>query len=677
MVNKISGINLILVKQSALYGLSFWFSGTMQHVKLRSNYLLHHYVVDSLKSANFLRYSYFSTAALNKDRGEIVIPKAIKRGPTDILEALSSTIKSDFTSPHYKYLDDPYLTPISNFDKRTFSLAKEAGRKAAHYFFDKYPEYFYRDLSEPKIEAFTYKEIFDDSMEFEELDLQKCITRSDISNAIICYSNLVKQNKEISEETLLDLLDLVSFYNGENNPERYIEEDWFKKNFELRLESNFWKDNGFAEQLFESLKSKSSQAYSSLIMGMCRYFQAERAFAFYKQAIESGMKLNVHTYNALILASYNLHSTNEERWKTVLEVLKTMQANEIRPDLGTMNAVLKQVSRYKFWNMNTDLAKKAFNEFAFKFDIEPSLATYTYLLNVFHRSRGSRSSLIYEIMNKLNAKTFELRDTEDVNFFYTAMEVCFNMNDLALAYRVHELVEKNGKLLGRGTNQNIYFTRFLKLLCSAESFENFMVVYTKYVPNIYTPNIDLIEQILKTIKIYKSLDYVGQIWNDIVLCAYTNRIELLQLLLETMDEIKKGDRNSATFNNIVLDIFERFNKKIERSAERNSSTLQWTSKSLSYCISILTKAENIDAAFTVLQKLDEIKDEVLDQAEAQSLVDFCKYAFEVESYDKALFCLKYCREMDRDDVISAVAKVYENVDVGNVKVKTELDKFLK
>ncbi len=62
---------------------------------------------------------------------------------------------------------------------------------------------------------------------------------------------------------------------------------------------------------------------------------------------------------------------------------------------------------------------------------------------------------------------------------------------------------------------------------------------------------------------------------------------------------------------------------------------------------------------------------------AQSLVDFCKYAFEVESYDKALFCLKYCREMDRDDVISAVAKVYENVDVGNVKVKTELDKFLK
>ena len=77
-----------------------------------------------------------------------------------------------------------------------------------------------------------------------------------------------------------------------------------------------------------------------------------------------------------------------------------------------------------------------------------------------------------------------------------------------------------------------------------------MVAYTKYVPHIYTPNIDLLEQILKTIKIYKSLDYVAQIYNDIILCGYTNRIELLQSLLLTMDEIKKGDQLLSTFNNL-------------------------------------------------------------------------------------------------------------------------------
>ena len=79
-----------------------------------------------------------------------------------------------------------------------------------------------------------------------------------------------------------------------------------------------------------------------------------------------------------------------------------------------------------------------------------------------------------------------------------------------------------------------------------------MVVYTKYVPHIYTPNIDLMEQILKSIKIYKSLDYIAPIWNDLVLCGYANRIEVLQSLLTTMDEIKTGDPQMDTFNNIGI-----------------------------------------------------------------------------------------------------------------------------
>ena len=291
-------------------------------------------------------------------------------------------------------------------------MSKEAGRKAAHYFFDKYPQFFYRDISEPKVEAFTYKEIYEDDMEFDEFDLEKCITRSDIANAIVCYNNLVKENKEISQETLLDLLDLVSFYNCENMPERYVEEDYFKKNSD-RIESNFWKDNGFAEQLFESLENKSSRAYCSLIQGMCKYFQTERAFAFYKQAIDLGMKLNVQTYNSLIMSSYNLHSTNEERWKTVADLLKTMNINEIKPNLATLNASLKQISKYKFWNLNADLAKKTFNEFAFKFDIEPSLASYNHLLNVFYKSKSSRSSLVYEIVDKIGGRSFEVQDIDD------------------------------------------------------------------------------------------------------------------------------------------------------------------------------------------------------------------------------------------------------------------------
>lgn len=62
---------------------------------------------------------------------KIEIPNYIQRSPTAILRALSQTVGYDPTAPHFKYHDDPYLTPMSNVGKRTFALALESGRKSA------------------------------------------------------------------------------------------------------------------------------------------------------------------------------------------------------------------------------------------------------------------------------------------------------------------------------------------------------------------------------------------------------------------------------------------------------------------------------------------------------------------------------------------------------------------
>lgn len=62
---------------------------------------------------------------------EIEIPNRIHRSPTDILKALSQTVATDSTAPHYKYHDDPFLIPLSNMAKRTYAMAQESGRKSA------------------------------------------------------------------------------------------------------------------------------------------------------------------------------------------------------------------------------------------------------------------------------------------------------------------------------------------------------------------------------------------------------------------------------------------------------------------------------------------------------------------------------------------------------------------
>ena len=64
---------------------------------------------------------------------EIVITPKIERGPTDILAAIAGTVGKDMTAPHYRYHDDPYLTPYKMGSKREFILSRESGKNAARY----------------------------------------------------------------------------------------------------------------------------------------------------------------------------------------------------------------------------------------------------------------------------------------------------------------------------------------------------------------------------------------------------------------------------------------------------------------------------------------------------------------------------------------------------------------
>lgn len=76
----------------------------------------------------------------------------------------------------YRYHDDPYLIPLSNFRKRSYALSAEAGRKAAAWIRDEHAELFTTRVwdpptkiktpyfnADPKIEAFAPKPIYNDA----------------------------------------------------------------------------------------------------------------------------------------------------------------------------------------------------------------------------------------------------------------------------------------------------------------------------------------------------------------------------------------------------------------------------------------------------------------------------------------------------------------------------------
>lgn len=73
---------------------------------------------------------------------KIVRPKKINRSPTDLLYTLSRTVGRDPTAKHYKFHDDPYLTPNSYTTKEVWALAQESGKRTAQWIRDKHGELF-------------------------------------------------------------------------------------------------------------------------------------------------------------------------------------------------------------------------------------------------------------------------------------------------------------------------------------------------------------------------------------------------------------------------------------------------------------------------------------------------------------------------------------------------------
>jgi len=67
------------------------------------------------------------------------------------LQALETTVSFDFTGPAYKFFDDPFLAPYNDRQARMFSLAKNAGQKAATWVRDQHPELFTQVISDPPV----------------------------------------------------------------------------------------------------------------------------------------------------------------------------------------------------------------------------------------------------------------------------------------------------------------------------------------------------------------------------------------------------------------------------------------------------------------------------------------------------------------------------------------------
>jgi len=73
---------------------------------------------------------------------------------------LESTVSRDYTAPHYKFHDDPYLMPLSKMHNRSYALAKESGRKTAMWVRQEHRDLFQHKIAEPEIKVIILSTLY-------------------------------------------------------------------------------------------------------------------------------------------------------------------------------------------------------------------------------------------------------------------------------------------------------------------------------------------------------------------------------------------------------------------------------------------------------------------------------------------------------------------------------------
>ena len=492
------------------------------------------------------------------------IPDRVQRGPTDVLRALASTVRKDVTAPHYKYMDDPFLIPQSNMSRRAYALSRESGRKAAKYFMDNYPQFFFRDDAEPKIPAFSYKDSFGPDTVVSESDLIACISCREVQNAIQVFKNCMQQKVQLSEEAVQSLLQFLCFYNSQDAPDpEFLEEQWFKNKETGSDKKKTWIDDSVAEEVFHLMPVKTAEAVNAMICGYSRFNAAEKALKLYEDAKSNNVQLDTETYNHMIKMVVFAKGMGDSRWEMILEILRDMKSTDTPPNLGTFNEILSVLNRQQTWRHAKNMALKVTAEMK-RLGIEPSLATMYFLLKIhaYDKTGNAAPEILYPIIDYLSGKRLQIRDPNDVSFFMDAMFVCReHLTDVDLAYRIHELLctGENNKLIGDSLKESLYYQNFVKLLATSESMDQLMDFYEKYVPNTYIPEPEVMKKIIEAAAFHEAYHNIPTLWSDAISFEYATRDLVMSAFISAMADANiTDDVIREKFVTITEDLIDRF-----------------------------------------------------------------------------------------------------------------------
>ncbi|KMQ94849.1 protein ptcd3-like mitochondrial protein [Lasius niger] len=284
-----------------------------------------------------------------------------------------------FKTPHYKFHDDPYLTPLSKAQIRNYALAKESGKKAAMWIREEHRNLFQHKVADPEIKAFVPPPIYTEKSKVTEETLLYEISNGHVSNSILVYDLL---KGEVTVPTKQALLELLCFHNhGESTNIELMETRWFQLG-QKRIK-NTWISRPEIDILFKFLKEQepvvAAAAYNTMICGFAKYFnslkeetltiQDARDLSFFVTAMEMASKQFCERQagemvNELLLSGENYKFIGDsykenlyyraylelilatEEFETFFKIYSKLVPHVTIPEPAMMKAILEAVQLY-------------------------------------------------------------------------------------------------------------------------------------------------------------------------------------------------------------------------------------------------------------------------------------------------------------------------------------------
>uniref|UniRef100_A0A670ZPF3 Small ribosomal subunit protein mS39 n=1 Tax=Pseudonaja textilis TaxID=8673 RepID=A0A670ZPF3_PSETE len=417
------------------------------------------------------------------------------------------------------------------FSQHFFSSSKTSGQNAAKFVINTHPELFEKDYAEPHIQSLMPKTLVLELEEVSEVALKNLIQLRKVKASVNMFDQLLQAGTSIPLETSNNLLDLLCFY-GDREPdqendsslEKQVNKDgWLTLEFLCRKtprqEGSL--ENNNAERIFHLMPEKNVHSYCTMIKGMVKHGECQKAFNMYADMVNKNLKADVSTFNTLILAAVDVKEKYIEKWACIEDLLRQMAEQDVQPNLLTFNTILKalkqcgKVSRAK--------ARLILNEMR--------------ALNIAGFSE-SQSHILYAIVNEIERKTFCPQDPDDGMYFLKKKygSFCLELKDVQLAYRLHRVLEKadNRIMLGNMTQKNFYYMSFFELLAVMEHLDVLLKWYKELVPSEFYPNIRTIMLLLQALDSGNCLELIPQIWKDIKQFGFSLRDIIVQEVLALM-----------------------------------------------------------------------------------------------------------------------------------------------